>query len=111
MEIIEIPKHLNPNSSQYKMLMRKKELMTQQNNNSKQVQAPMVNNPVAGKSFGVKEVTTGVSVSGMTSEQSTKPSNTTGSGLKTINLNFRYKPKKPESKKKLINGGKIKLIV
>jgi hypothetical protein len=106
MEIIEIPKHLNPNSSQYKMLMRKKELMTQQNNNSKQVQAPMVNNPVAGKAFGVKEVPTGISVSGMTSEQSTK-----GSGLKTINLNFRYRPKKPESNNKSINGGKIKLIV
>jgi hypothetical protein len=92
----QIPKHLNPNSSQYKMLMRRLE----NENHYKTVSTP-VNSPVMGMTLtGQKEAPTGMSVSGLTNEQKS------GSGLKTINLDFRYRPKK-----KSTNGGRIKIIV
>jgi hypothetical protein len=98
----QIPKHLNPNSSQYKMLMRR--LENENENHYKTVSTP-VNSPVLGMTLtGEKEAPMGKSISGMTSQP--QSSQISGSGLKTINLDFRYRPKK-----KSTNGGRIKIIV
>jgi hypothetical protein len=99
MSELSIPKHLNPNSSQYKMLMRRLDM---KNNIDKQnVAHVVVNSPVMGMTLtGNKETPMGQSVSGMTSQ-------TSGSGMKKIKLDFRYRPKKTQS----VSGGRIKLIV
>jgi hypothetical protein len=100
MSELSIPKHLNPNSSQYKMLMRRIE-MNANNNNKQNVAQVVVNSPVMGMTLtGNKETPMGQSVSGMTSQ-------TSGSGMKKIKLDFRYRPKKTQS----VSGGRIKLIV
>jgi hypothetical protein len=111
MEEINIPKHLNPNSSQYKMLMRRYQTKINKPN-----ETALTNNPVMGMTLtGVKEIEEGKKVSGLSNIQSSSSSSSSsGSGLKTINLNFRYKPKTNktiEPKVALLDGGKMKLIV